>query len=199
MEGCRESESLLASRGMHTTVARWQDWSGRSIEHLVLKEASNQIVADGAILGTVGDDLFAARYKIFCDTNWCVKRVEISEVGSEQNAEFLSDGVGNWVDRLGAAQPQLASAIDIDISITPFTNTLPIRRLNLRRGESQEIIVVYLQLPNIRVAIDRQRYTCLDPGRRYRYESVDSDFTREIEVDIHGLVTEYPGLFRRVV
>ena len=45
----------------------------------------------------------------------------------------------------------------------------------------------------------RQRYTKLDPaGRRYRYESVDSDFTRDIEVDEHALVVTYPGLFRRL-
>jgi len=48
------------------------------------------------------------------------------------------------------------------------------------------------------VTIDPQRYTCLEPMRRYRYESLDSDFTREIEVDLDGLVVVYPGLFRRI-
>jgi uncharacterized protein len=28
---------------------------------------------------------------------------------------------------------------------------------------------------------------------------LDSDFTRDIEVDSHGLVVIYPGLFRRVM
>jgi hypothetical protein len=183
---------------MRPTMARWQDWSGRSIEHLVLKEVADQIVADAAIVGTVDNQLFAARYVVLCDAYWRVKRVEITEVGSESIAELASDGVGNWVDKSGAIQRQLEKAIDIDISITPFTNTLPIRRLNLHRGQSQEIVVVYIRLPNISVTTDRQRYTCLDPGRRYRYESVDTDFVREIEVDAHGLVTDYPGLFRRL-
>jgi len=48
------------------------------------------------------------------------------------------------------------------------------------------------------VTIDPQRYTCLEPMRRYRYESLDSDFTREIEVDLDGLVVVYPGLFKRI-
>jgi uncharacterized protein len=95
--------------------------------------------------------------------------------------------------------PQLAGAIDIDISITPFTNTLPIRRLRLQTGQSQEILVAYVQLPGLAVTTDRQRYTCREPDRRYRYESLDGDFTREIEVDGHGLVVTYPGLFRRVL
>jgi uncharacterized protein len=183
---------------MHIIISRWQDWSGRGIEHLVLKEGSNQIVADAAVLGTVDDHVFAAHYKILCDAHWRVKKFEIAEIGSDATAELESDGVGNWVDSSGRAQPQLGGAIDIDISITPFTNTLPIRRLNLQGGQSQEILAVYIELPGIAITTDRQRYTCLEAGRRYRYESVDSDFTREIELDAHGLVTNYPGLFRRI-
>jgi hypothetical protein len=95
--------------------------------------------------------------------------------------------------------PRLAGAIDIDISITPFTNTLPVRRLRLKTGQSEDILAVYIQLPELTVTTDRQRYTCLEPNRRYRYESLDSDFTRDIEVDGHGLVVTYPGLFRRVM
>jgi hypothetical protein len=41
-------------------------------------------------------------------------------------------------------------------------------------------------------------YTCLEAGRRYRYESVDSNFTRAIEGDAHGLVVIY-RLLRRVL
>ncbi|MCK6454853.1 MAG: putative glycolipid-binding domain-containing protein [Alphaproteobacteria bacterium] len=39
---------------------------------------------------------------------------------------------------------------------------------------------------------------CLERLRRYRYESLDSDFARKIEVDADGLVVAYPGLFRRM-
>jgi hypothetical protein len=183
---------------MKTIVARWQDWTGKSFEHLVLKEGPDQIVAEAAVLGTVDDHVFAARYKILCDVHWRVRKIEISEIGSDHTTELVSDGVGNWVGGSAMAQPHLANAIDADISITPFTNTLPVRRLDLRNGQSQEILVVYIQLPNITITTDRQRYTCLEAGRRYRYESVDSDFTREIEFDAHGLVRDYPGLFRRV-
>jgi uncharacterized protein len=184
--------------GMQTIIARWQDWSGKGVEHLVLKEDQNQIVVDAAIIGPLDGHVFAARYKLLCDAGWRVRKVEITEIGSDRSVQLVSNGAGNWVDGSGAAQPQLESAIDVDISITPFTNTLPIRRLNLHSGQSQEILAVYIQLPGVAITTDRQRYTCLEAGRRYRYESVDSDFIREIEVDAHGLVTNYPGLFRRV-
>ena len=79
------------------------------------------------------------------------------------------------------------------------SNTLPIRRLRLQPGQSEEILAVYVQLPGLTVTTDRQRYTCLEPGRLYRYESIDSEFTRDIEVDDQALVVTYPGLFRRVL
>ena len=59
--------------------------------------------------------------------------------------------------------------------------------------------MVYIVIPQGRVTVDPQRYVCLEPRRRYRYESLDSDFVREIAVDADGLVTTYPDLFRRVL
>src|SRR5258708_23084796 len=51
-------------------VARWHDWSGKSLEHLVLQEDSDEIVAESAIIGSIDDDNFAARYRILCDESW---------------------------------------------------------------------------------------------------------------------------------
>jgi uncharacterized protein len=180
-------------------VARWQDWSEAGLEHLVLKEGPTGIVADAVVLANVENHALAVRYQILCDPTWRVRKLEIARVGDEHPLELAGDGSGNWTDGSGVAQPQLRGAIDIDISVTPFTNTLPIRRLSLKTRQSAEILVVYIKLPRLDITTDRQRYTCLEPDRRYRYESVDSDFTREIEVDKYGLVTTYPGLFRRVL
>ncbi len=179
-------------------VARWQDWSGTGIEHLVLREGPDQIVAEAAILAGANDQVFAARYRIQCDSYWRVRKAEIGLIGGSV-VELASDGAGKWVDGSAASLRDLGGAIDIDISATPFTNTLPIRRLQLGAGQSRDIVAVYVLLPDLSVTTDRQRYTCLEPGRLYRYESVDTDFTRDIEVDDHGLVVTYPGVFRRVL
>jgi hypothetical protein len=119
-------------------------------------------------------------------------------VGAERGLDLSSDGAGRWTDRSGTPLPDLAGAIDVDLTATPFTNTLPIRRLGLRSGQAETITVVYVEVPALTVVASRQRYTCLEPGRRYRFESLDSGFTRDIEVDDDGLVLTYPDLFRRV-
>jgi uncharacterized protein len=164
----------------------------------VLTEGPDGLVAEAVAIDVAEGLGFAARFRIACDTAWRVRRVEAGVVGDERRVELAGDGAGHWQDGTGAPLPHLEGAIDVDLPLTPLTNTLPIRRLGLHAGQSADLRVVYVSLPEFTVSIDPQRYTCLEPGRRYRYESLDSDFVREIETDAQGLVVSYPGLFRRV-
>ena len=189
---------MKSQKKRHQILARWKDWTDIGREHLVLKETADCVFAESVIIADVDGESIAVRYRITCDPTWRVRRAEVGRVGDDGPRVLESDGLGNWRDSAGIVQPQLSGAIDIDISVTPFTNTLPIRRLNLNKGDAAEILVVYFQLPSLAISTDRQRYTHL-AGGRYRYESIDSDFTRDIEVDEHGLVITYPGLFRRLM
>lgn len=180
-------------------VARWQAWDGNGIEHLVLREGSREVVVESVVVSSADSKPFALRYRIRCDKSWRVRSAEIALVGSDRRIEIAGDGKGNWSDASGKRLPKLAGAIDIDLSATPFTNTLPIRRLKLRARQSAEIVTVYILVPALTMTTDPQRYTCLEPLKRYRYESIDSDFTRDIEVDRRGMVVTYPGLFRRLL
>ncbi len=179
------------------TIVRWKDWSGKGLEHLVLTQAANRIVAESVVIGFAEEKAFALRYRIVADRSWRVRELE-AEVMGGRSLKITGDGRGRWTDQSGRVLPKLAGAIDVDISATPFTNTLPIRRLKMSTGEVQEIVAVYIQVPGLTVIADRQRYTHLDT-KHYRYESVDSDFTRKVEVDKAGLVVTYPGLFRRLL
>jgi hypothetical protein len=183
----------------NAVIARWQDWGARGIEHLVLRESPGEIVAESVVVGSADDAVFAVRYRIRCDKSWRVRGAEIRIVGNDRKIEIAGDGKGNWSDASGKSMRKLAGAIDIDLSVTPFTNTLPIRRLKLRAGQAAEIVTVYILAPALTLTTDAQRYTCLEPRRRYRYESIDGDFTRDIEVDKLALVVTYPGLFRRLL
>jgi len=107
----------------------------------------------------------------------------------------VRDVEGHWyVD--GRARPDLGGAHEIDLAISPLSNTLPIRRLGLEIGESAEIVTAYVGA-DLDVSTDPQRYTRI-AERRYLYESLDSAFSREVTVDEHGLVLDYPSLFQRV-
>jgi hypothetical protein len=177
-------------------VARWEDWAGRGLQHLVLDEGPDGIVASAVCL-VAEEGLFAARYRLRCDGGWRCRELDVEILGEDRTLRLRGDGHGRWADAAGASQPALAGAVDVDLPITPFTNTLPIRRLGLAAGTSVELAVVYVHAPELTVELDHQRYTCLEPLRRYRYEAVDGTFAADIDVDAHGLVLTYPGLFRR--
>lgn len=168
----------------------------------MLRQEPDSVTAESVVV-SVADQPYTVRYRITCDAAWRVRDAEIRVVGDERVLQLSADGAGHWFDTAGDDLLDLAGAIDIDLSISPFTNTLPIRRLGLRPGQSAEIRAVYIRAPELSVTTDPQRYTCLQAGpeaaKRYRYESLDSDFAREIDIDDDGLVVTYPGLFRRVL
>lgn len=185
--------------GNHKIVAHWQAWETPGLEHLVLQSGPQGIVAEASIIGWSAEaTAFAMTYRIACGPDWRVRTVEVLLVGVACSIHIASDGMGTWTTAGGSPLPALDGAIDVDIMATPFTNTLPIRRLDLADGQSADIDVAYVSVPDLTLSLARQRYTCLNAGALYRFESLESGFSRDIRIDRDGLVTEYPGLFRRI-
>ncbi len=173
----------------------WRGLEWLSLEHLSMAESEGR--ADGLILGAYEGRPFHLRYRIAFDERWATTSVSIEEEvrGARLDLAPSEDG---WFHQDGRPVPGVADAVDVDIAATPFTNTLPIRRLGLEPGDSAEIEVVYLSVfPELAVSAARQRYTRLEHGW-YRYESVDSGFTADLPVDPDGLVLGYPGLWERI-
>jgi hypothetical protein len=177
----------------------WAPWDAPGLEHLHLTaSAGGDILADSIILGMAGGAPFRARYTVQCDAQWRVRAVRIDMLdAANRRLDLYADGAGHWTDDAGAELPGLAGCFDIDISATPFTNTLPIRRLALHAGTAADITVVYIDLPALTVQPEMQRYTCLAEDR-YRFEARASGFTADLPTSPDGLVLDYPGLFRRV-
>ena len=179
-------------------TAIWKGWDGDGTEYLTLREEHGGIIyAESVIISEGGGHPYAARYAIECDAGWRVRSVSVSLVGEERGIHLTRDDDGTWLDGSGTLS-DLKGAIDVDIFPTPFTNTIPIRRLGLGPGQSADITVAYITLPEMSVTSDPQRYACIEPLKTYGFESLDSDFKCDIEVDEEGLVVSYPGLFRRV-
>src|SRR5919202_919336 len=116
---------------------------------------------------------------------WRARSVEVVRVDLHRALRLRSDGEGRW-----DGHPELDGCLDVDLRCTPFTNTLPIRRL--REGGAVRAAWIGLELE---IEPLQQRYTPLG-DRRWHYQA--GDFERELEVDEHGLVIDYPGGWRRV-
>ena len=81
----------------------------------------------------------------------------------------------------GKPAPELHGCLDIDLSASPSTNTLPLRRLQLQRGQSQPVTAAWVRFPSLEIGTLQQTYKRLD-DTRYWYESA-TGFTAEIRVD----------------
>lgn len=183
----------------------WSPWNGPGLEHLRLLQQENGIVADGFILGVQERGPFRVHYEIRCTAEWRLRAVHVSLLsGSPQSLHLFIDGEGVWTTEGGEIISSLEGCLDVDISVTPFTNTLPIRRLALQPGSIAALKMAYIAIPEMHVEATEQRYTCLEgtpSGGRYRFESLEHgvpSFTADLPVDQEGLVLDYPGLFRRV-
>lgn len=183
-------------------VVRWREWDGEGLEHCVYQEDDDGLTLKGVVM-TVREGLHGGHYLVRTDAAFRTRRVRVEYVDGP-SVHVEADGDGHWRDLVGNRPlPELDGCVDVDIRMTPATNTLPIKRLKLGQGESAGIAVAYVALPgqmddDFLPRPAAQRYTCLVPDRRYRYEGLASGFTAELEVDAAGLVVDYPGVFRRV-
>lgn len=185
----------------------WTRSDGPGLEHLRLAVDDAAVQADGAVIGLTEGTPFRLRYHVRCDGAWHLTGVEVEAIGLDGPViRLCSDGHGRWSTPAGEQLSTLDGCLDVDLAVTPFTNTLPIRRLGLQPGEVRELRVVYIDAPSPAVYPVRQRYTCLARdagGALYRYESLPGEnwrepFVAELPVDADGLVRDYPGVFRRM-
>ncbi len=188
----------MPSRTFIFRTIRWSAWDGceAGMEHVDVRPADGGLHISGVVIGREDGARFGLSYRLRLDASWRT-RVVLLRTTSGQVLHLESNGQGSWHED-GRPQPALQGCIDVDIQATPLTNTLPIRRLDPKDGESVDIRLVYIGIPDLTVAPADQRYTALRSGSLYRFESLESGFTADLPVDEDGFVLDYPGLFRRL-
>ena len=77
---------------MEPIIARWSDWTGTGLEHLVLTHSTDAITADSVVISD-GDGRFAVRYRVVCDLGWRVRRAEVELIGDERRLQLSADGL----------------------------------------------------------------------------------------------------------
>lgn len=181
----------------------WRPWQDQGMEHLRLTYHEDHIVARGEVLGIAALAPFRLRYKIKCDLGWHTRKVdlELYDLHGCHERHVKADGVGNWQDEERGPLSELAGCLDLDISATPFTNTLALRRLDLQPGENAGINVVYVKIPELTFRPVSQRYSCswrAPTGAIVTYEGLFRGFKADLPLDADGLVIDYPETFRRI-
>ncbi|KRE16047.1 hypothetical protein ASE66_09755 [Bosea sp. Root483D1] len=174
---------------------RWRALEGDGLEHLTLRTDTNGLRAEAALIGERDGQRYGATYRIDCDPDFTVRAFDIAATDGRKLA--MSRRGGGWHDSERGHLPTFDGCVDIDLSATPFTNTLPIRRCAWQAGQQRRIAMLFVPFDSFEPFVTEQVYTCFAP-RLFRFETADGSFSAELPVDEDGLVIDYPSLFQRL-
>ncbi len=189
---------MPAFRELKAVSARWRSLDCEGLDHVTLASEPDRIVARGVAVGARGDVPYGVYYRIDCDLGWRTRELALA-TSDGRGLHLVSNGEGRWAVGTGEPLPGLDGCLDLDLSGTPFTNTLPIRRLSWREGEQRELKMAFVPFDSFEPVAEAQIYRCIEPGRRFQYQAADLSFEAELSVDEDGLVTDYAQLFARVL
>ena len=178
---------------MRTDIA-WTALPWSSVEHVAIAD-EDAWTADGAMVAILDGRAVRLTYRLQVDATGATRALDLADAVGGATLALRADGQGRWWDADGLPVSDLDACIDVDISTTPLTNTLPVRRLRLAPGESADIQVAYVDVPSLAVRPVTQSYHRIDE-RSYRYAS--GSFVADVVFDEDDLVTDYVGLWRRV-
>ena len=158
-------------------------------EHCTLSVRDSGLSLFGTVLGADAGVPIRIEFRVLADGKGLTTAAYVRDLrGFEQRTLTIERSTkGAWTVN-GAATPGLRGCTDIDLGCSPSTNTLPIRRLNLRVGASNTIKAAWVRFPGLEIVKSDQTYTRLDEST-YRYAS--GDFAADLTVDDDGLVVDY--------
>ena len=118
-------------------VLTWRAHEAPRMESVRVQLSGNRIKAAGRIIGgeCAEHPAFSASYDLVTDENGVTRRLSlrISLAGGEKQASVSRDDEGYWMieNSTNHQRSTYNGALDVDVVLSPFFNTLPIRRLGL--------------------------------------------------------------------
>ncbi len=171
-------------------TARWNRVDGDGSEQVDLRWENE----GWTITSEVGGPNIS--YVLRLSATWAVRQFLLFRDLDDPDLWLGTDGSGRWGEINGAHRPDLDGCHDIDLPITPFTRTLPIRRLALDVGDAADLRVAVLDVGTLGVVPVRQRYHRIGL-HRFARTNFDTGSEVEFDIDPYGLVQDYPELFTR--
>lgn len=185
---------------MATNKTRTIVWKALSWPSMVVHThtVNDSIHSHGLAVGKTDKDIpFAMEYDMALTADWGIKEVSIKSLLDARVIKLLQRGK-QWYDANGEHMAEFDGMEMVDISISPFTNTLPIKQLHFEGQEPQKVDMIYFDENNFSLQRVQQIYSQIDE-RTYRYHDIElPDFVSDIVVDDDGMIIDFPELFRRV-
>lgn len=188
---------MAESRSALETTLIWKGIYLNTMEHCRISHQKNLTFMNGSISGIANDKPVNVNYQISVGDDYQIRSVIVRSVNNGKVLVHMTRQNNSWFGINGKHLDQFDNCTDIDISLTPLTNTLPINRLHLSPGQSKTIDVIYIDpLKNDLLRL-QQRYTRFSV-HNYKYENLSSKFIANLLVDDNGFIIHYPGAWERI-
>jgi uncharacterized protein len=134
-------------------VVVWKNLLLNGVDYCALLHTTEGWLLKGTVVGVLKDQQpLLASYEIQCDENWLTHRVQVDRtLGNDVKTLSLSVESRSVWRSSGQELPGVRGCDDVDLALTPATNTLPIRRLNLQLGCSESVIAAWVKFPELTV------------------------------------------------
>lgn len=166
---------------------RWENVLTKQVEEVRIDVERRNIYVSGDILSD------SAYYRIDFDTEW---RVSDFEVTYRDAVVFHCQRKmnGMWVDRLAKRIIEEFENFEyFDLSLTPLTHIMAIKRLDLAPGQSAVIDVALFDVPSGSYRPVQQTYTRIDDNSfLFQFEGAEST----ISLNSEGMISQESGRFR---
>jgi GrpB-like predicted nucleotidyltransferase (UPF0157 family) len=188
--------ALKMGYGAPATSILWRrlDQPGHDSARLI-ELAAGPLVEGTAVFSESGQ---ACRldYRVVCDPRWRTLAARVSGwLGmTPVEVEIAADAARSWTLN-GRPCPAVEGCDDLDLSFTPATNLLPIRRLSLAIDARAAVRSAWLGFPSLTLEPLNQTYH-RTADTRYAYESRGGSFSGVLHTNGVGFVTEYPTLWK---
>ena len=167
----------------------WQNLETDAIEKATLTSFSHNLNHYSSVIKTTQTTFWIT---IFYNQQGIVKEFTIKD---EDGLLFNGINQGNWLINGDFLETNEAIHF-IDISLTPFTNKLPIDYLIYH--EEQEIIspILFIDIENQKIAIYHQKYSIIE--ETVLYQNIETKYSNKLKIDSDHLVLDYPGVFKLI-
>ncbi len=172
-------------------IANWSagDGSGEHAERLTLRWDNEAWTATGVV------EPERIEYVLRITAQWQVSQFLLFRDLEEADLWLGTDGNGRWGEVNGAHRPDLDGGTDIALACTPFTHTVPIRRLPLEIGHAADLSVLHVDVETLGVVTAPVRYERIaDRSWRTTHDGGTVDF----DVDEYGIPLDVAERFRRL-
>ena len=175
----------------HVTTAHWRRLDCEGTDRCTLARADHGWMLNG-LAQWGGPEEGELIYAVRSAPGWETLSADVTgQVAGRTVALKLVRDAGLWTMN-GVPQPDLSGCVDVDLSFTPATNLLPLRRLTL--GDVPVPVHAAWLMPDLRrLALLSQSYGRGGGADEVIYSS--PRFEACLRVHPSGFVTHYPGLW----